>query len=420
MDWQDRVIDGIIQAQTLEQAYRNLDKKFPTIIKVIQIAPEDLPENPASTQLKKVYWKLPVISELLFSKQRNQIWKGKISTENSALAAKQLWILLHAGFPVTKGLTLIEQTSEPHLGSIIKDIHQNIKNGISFSQAVAKHPNLFPPVCLAIIRSGETSGKLEYCFQEISELLEKQFVLKKKIWAALSYPFTLTVVSSLILFFFLGYLLPSGMAVYQNYHFQLPLATKCLLIVISIFHSQLFKIAISAGAAVFIFLYFFLFGTDIFKKKIDLWLLKIPGVKDLTLKICIHRSLFTLAFLIENGISITESCNLAADVSGNAIFSNKFKTIGEHMKKGEGVHESFRSTDLFTKLALDLIGTGESSGKLPELLKKASQIYAQEVDTKLDTLVKLLEPCFLVGLSGIVLLIAISAFMPMLTLSQHL
>ncbi len=420
MDWEDRVIDGMIKAKTLEQAYRKLDKKFPTIVRVELISPEDVPENPAVTQLKKTYWKLPVIPDLVFSKKPEQIWKGKISNESSTYFARQMWVMLHAGLPLVQGLTLLEQTSEPHLSSILKEINKHVQKGEPLSQAIAKHPNLFPPVCLAIIKSGEASGKLERSFQEIAEMLEKQLVLKKKIAAALAYPFTLAVVSSFLLFFFLSYLLPKGMAIYQNFHFQLPLTTRFLLFIISIFHSEFFKIVILSGAAILIFLYFFLFGRPSFRKKLDSWILKTPSLRNFALKIYIYRSLFALSFLIENGIPIVESCKLAGEVSGNTVFCDKIGAVGDCLKKGEGVHEAFQSSGLLTKLALDLIGTGEASGKLPELMGKASQIYEQEIELQLDTMVKLIEPCFLVGLSGIVLFIAISAFMPMLTLARHL
>ncbi len=419
LDKNDQAAEGIIRAPTFEQAYQILDKKFPSLIRVEPASPDEIPEEVVVAQFKRIYWKIPVLPEFFFSK-KNQIWKGKIPQQISVFFARQMALILHAGLPFLQGLTLLEETSEPHLASILKEIKSGIKKGLSFSQCLHRHPNLFPQACTAMIESGEASGKLERSFLEIAELLENQLFIKRKITASLSYPATLVVVSVLLLSFLVNDVLPQGLKIYQRYKFKLPFLTRFLLFVIEILHSQSFHAIFflclaAAGVGIF---FFSLYPSA--KKVMDVCKLKVPILNDLALKIYTARTLFALSFLIDSGIPFVESCQLAGRTSGNIVFQERFNQVEKYLKDGEKMADSFKALGLFPRMILDLIATGETSGKISELLKKAAEYYETQIQYQLETLIRILEPCLLIGMSFIVLFIALAVFLPVFTLVQHM
>lgn len=346
-----------------------------------------------------------------FSIKTNFAIFNKVKYDDMIFFTRQLQTVVRAGIPLISGLkALEEQTTNPRLKEAIKNIHKDIDKGQTFSDALAKHKNVFPEIYVSMIRAGEVSGSLEEVFERLSGVLEFQMKTKDMLKTATRYPMLVigTLVGAFVVL--IKFVVPKFAVVFKESKVELPLPTRMLMFLSDIFQDY---------ALITIVLFIAIVAAFIFYKRtkqgtllMDRLLLKIPIIGPLILKICMNRFAFMLENLVRTGLPIVQTLEIVSKTVGNEFIAKKIKEISVKVEKGKGITGPMKEAKIFPPLVLHLVSTGEETGALEEMMREVSMHYNREVTYSVTRLASWIEPIMTLGLAGMVLFMALAIFMP--------
>jgi len=340
-----------------------------------------------------------------------RLWR-KVKRKDLLTFSVHLQTIVSAGIPIIQGLgDLIDQTGNPTFKKVLEDVRAAIQSGSSLSEALEKHPKAFSDLYVSVIHAGETSGNLDSVLTDLIGFLEWQEEIISSIRQATIYPIiVLTAVTGLVILL-MTFVFPRFTAIFEKANVPLPLPTR-IVMAISHFLVNDWPYLIG-GFILFLILFRMFIKTDAGRHTFDRLKLKIPIFGKLILKINLSRFSHYLGTLIRAGIDITQSLFIVEKVIENVILSDIIRITRARVQAGEFMSDSLREYPQFPPLVIRMISIGESSGNLEETLGKVSSYYDREVPATIKKVFAIFEPLVIVFLASIVLLMALSMFLPL-------
>jgi type II secretory pathway component PulF len=388
-------VKGSVDASSREAAREQLARMglFPTEITIPS-------EKPAETS--PIGW----LRSLFFG----------ISIKDKIFFTKQLSLLLKAGVPLLDALTLLSEQTKGNLHSVLVALKDDIKEGSSLADGLSKFPRVFDTVFVQLVKAGEASGKLEVVLDRLSETLEKQDALSKKIRGALTYPIIQLVIISLITVVLLVAVVPQLAAVFKQQKAAMPWSTT-FLIALSEF-LQHYYLAVIVGIILFVFSFTAFIKTPTGNYWWNRIKLKIPLVGYFSRMGVVVLFSRTLGMLLEAGVNLSDALDIVVKIVKNPVLEKALSEARENIIKQGRVAQYLKETDLFPPVAIYLINTGEQSGSLDTMLLAVAQNYEADLSDLSSRLSTLLEPFLLVLMAAIVGFIVFSIMSPIMKLTQ--
>jgi len=335
----------------------------------------------------------------------------KVKLKEMAMFSRQFATMIDAGLSVVKCLDILQkQSRNPRLKDVIGQIKHDVAGGTSLTEAVQRHPRIFSPLYINMIRSAEAGGILDTVLDRLSGFLEKEQEVRGKVKSAMTYPVVVFVFAMLMVLGLLMFVLPKFKGIFEAMNLKLPLTTKLMLnfsvYVQSYWYIGLVLIVvgiIGAKAAM---------RTDKGRYAVDALKLKIPIFGDLILKTAISRFARTFGTLITSGVPVLRALEIVSETAGNRVVSDIVARARVSIKEGDKISTPLFASKVFPVMVTQMIAVGEETGRLDQMLGKVANFYDEEVDSTLKGLTSLIEPLMIVGLGLIVGFIAVSVISP--------
>ena len=329
----------------------------------------------------------------------------------------QLANMIGAGISLPSSLqTLSEQIENEKLRAAVSDVYNDIKGGQTFSDALKKHPDIFPPIFTNMIRAGEVAGNLDDILNRLATFVEHESEMRQKITTALFYPMILGVFGTIVVILIIVTILPSFAKIFIEGNVPLPMPTMVLYnLNLSIrAYWKHFIVAVTA----FYFYFKWYKKTPSGKYLLDSILLKVPVWGKLIRESTIARLTRTLASLISSGVPMLQALEVTEKTIDNAIISGVIKDVYSSVSKGETISEPLRKSGQFPAMPVHMIAVGEETGALDAMLNKVADFYDMATEYSIKRITALIEPVFLVILGGMVGFIFASILLPIFTMMK--
>ncbi len=336
----------------------------------------------------------------------------RVGYDDLVLFNVQLSKLVQVGIPLVTALnTLGQQTEQARLRAVIGDVARNTEGGASFSEALGRHPAVFSPLFISMVRAGEVSGKLDEILRRLAIFTKRQAELRQHLRTALTYPALLMVVGLGAIAFLLLGIIPKFMAIFMEAGVPLPLPTWLLFIASHVLRRHgLWLLGALAGLG---FAFQAYRRTPSGRRRLDVALLRAPMLGELARKAAISRLARTLETLLESGVPVLESLAIAAETCGNAIIADTCRTAETSVRQGGSIAEPLRISGEFPPMVVQMLSVGESSGTLDHMLGEIAEHYDELVQHHLKRLTALIEPLCLIVMGGVVAFIMASVLLPL-------
>lgn len=341
----------------------------------------------------------------------------KVNFNDIVNFTRQLAMMLNAGLTLTDALAILKKqaTKQGYL-KLLDDLDKELKSGNSFSSALKKYPQYFSNLYIALVKSGEASGKLNEILLRLAENLDKQRELKGKITGALIYPVIIILAMLGVMFVMITFVIPQLLNLYKDFNITLPLTTQILIFISSLL-SKIWPIIL--GIIIFsVPIAKRFLSLESVKYKIDSFLLKLPvfgRIIQMTALVTVTR---TLSILISSGIQILDGLLIVIDISDNLVYKKVFQQIYKDVEKGSPLGEAMSKNDIFPPVLVQMTTVGEETGKLDETLLKISQYFEMESELAIKTATTLIEPAILVFLGLGVGFLVMSVITPIYNLTS--
>lgn len=330
---------------------------------------------------------------------------------------RQVAIMLNAGLTLIDSLEILKkQTTKLPLKKMIEAIDAKIKGGSSFSVALKDYKSNFSNLYIALVRSGEASGKLGEILLRLADNLEKEREFKSKLKGALIYPIIIVVGMFVVMFIMVTFVLPKLLGLYKDFNVELPLSTK-ILIGISSFSTRFWPLVLVLIVVGFYFAKKYL-GTKAGKKSFDQFALKLPVFGQIISVSALVESTRTLAILIAAGISILDALSIVVDSTDNSVYQQAFLTVSQKVEKGQSMGVALEQEGIFPPILVQMSQVGEQTGNLDDTLLRLSKYFEMESEMATKTMTTLIEPLILVILGVGVGFLVMSVITPIYNLTN--
>lgn len=348
-----------------------------------------------------------------FTRQSGVQRGARVKANDFLLFNQQLAALLRAGIPILQSITMLRRrATSVRLRTVLEEVEDAIRGGAALSQAFAAQGNIFPRIYTASILAGERSGALDEVLSRYVTYMRRSVALRRKIRGALAYPLFLLVASLGMVIFLVVYVVPRMSELFGGLGGKLPLVTQIVLGISGWLTGNLFWLA-PLIVIVSIVLILWL-RTPQGRLSRDALTLKIPLVGKLLVQLAVAQAARSLATLLAGGITLVESWEIAAESITNLELRRRSSAILSLIREGQSFTESLEQAKWVPELALDMIGIGERSGSLREMLDEVATFYDAEGEVRLEQLTTTLEPAILVVMGGIVVVILLAIYLPII------
>ncbi|MBL8188275.1 MAG: type II secretion system F family protein [Acidobacteria bacterium] len=337
----------------------------------------------------------------------------KIKLDDFLLFNQQLAALLHAGLPVLQSIQMLRQRSpNAKLRAVLADVETRIKSGSALSEAFASQGETFPKIYTASILAGERSGNLDDVLRRYVEYTKAIAQLRRKIRGALTYPILLLCAATILVTVLTTFVIPQFSSLYDNMGTELPTITKVVVGFSSSIRENLFWLAPALAGLIAAIVSWR--KTENGRRTMDRWILKIPIIGDLIRQMTTAQFSRSMATLLAGGITVVESFQIALASVANRELLRSTEPALPKVREGKPFTESLAEAGWVPELATDMIGVGERSGSLREMLDEVSGFYDAETEVKLGQLTSLIEPAILFVMAGVVITILLAIYLPLL------
>ncbi len=323
---------------------------------------------------------------------------GRISTKDKVVFTRQLATLIGAGLPLSQSLhTVLEQTQNKQLQSIIQDITGSVEGGKSLSQAFSKHKNIFDNVFISLVAAGELSGTLDNALQRIATQQEKDADTMSRIRGALTYPLIVLFVIGAVMAFMLFTVVPQVQKLYESLRKPLPVLTQVMVNVANFTEKFWWLILIILVLAVYFAIQYV--RTDAGRRMMDALKLNVPFFKGMFSRLYMARFARTGQTLLATGVSMLDMLRITETAVNNSIIGKAIERAADKVKGGKALSDALKSEPVIASLVPQMISIGEQSGKIDEMMGKAAQVYEDELDEEVRTISTAIEPVLMVVLA---------------------
>lgn len=346
----------------------------------------------------------------------------KIKTRDLVVFTRQLSTMINAGVPLVRSLnTLNEQTGSAKLKEVLSAVAKDVESGISFAEALEKHPKVFGPIYTNMVKAGEAGGILDDILKRLAMQQEKDASIRKKIKSASAYPTVLLVITVVAFFALMTFVVPKIGKIVTDLAGDgavLPLQTRALLAISDfMINYWYFFAAIIIGGVIGLRRYI---KTKKGRRNWHVLLLKIPVLKTIITKVAIARFARIFSSLMTAGVSVQESIKVTAAAIGNVVIEEELKEAGKAVTAGQQLSQPLSTSKHFPPIVSQMLAVGEETGQTDVVLVKVADFYEEEVDNLVDSLSSIIEPVMIVVMGAMVGLIASAVIGPISELSQSI
>ena len=346
-----------------------------------------------------------------------KLFRQKVEHIDVLLFSRQIHTLLRAGVPIMRALAgLQESSSNPAMREVLQDVRESLDSGREMSLSLARHPKVFSPFYLSMVRVGEMTGRLEEVFIRLFDHLAFERFMKDQVKSALRYPSFVVAAMAIAIIIVNIFVIPAFAKVFKGFGAQLPLMTR-LLIGFSDFMLAWWPVLLLGIVAAF-------FGFRAWLKTPkgrytwDRLKLKIPIAGKIIEKATLARFAASFALASRSGVPIIQTLTNVAETVDNAYISAKVLRMRDGVERGESILRTSISAGVFTPVVLQMIAVGEESGALDDMMKEVADMYQSEVEYELKTLAQQIEPILIIALGIMVLILALGIFLPLWDLGK--
>jgi len=338
-----------------------------------------------------------------------------VSAQTLAIFSRQMAALINAGLPLMRTLLVLEdQTADRKLRGVLGSVASDVEGGSSLSASLGRHPDIFPPLMVSIVKVGESGGFLGAALNSVAENYRKQAELHGKIRSATTYPAVVLVIAIIGVLVMVTFIVPVFENMFAGLGSGLPLPTQIL---VTISHNMVWILpALIVLLIVLAVVWSRNRYTDGYRKVVDPIKLKMPIFGKLITKMAVARFSRNLAMMLDAGVPIIQALSIVGQASNNWKIEHTVREIQESIRAGRSFAGPLAKEDVFPPMVAQMVAVGEESGTLAQMLGSIADFYEEEVETATEQLSSLIEPILIVGLGVVIGGMVISLYMPIFTL----
>jgi general secretion pathway protein F len=361
---------------------------------------------------------LPVsVNEVAAQESRTQRTGGsftllrRVSTTDLSLLTRQLATLVRAGLPLEEALLAVsQQTERPRVQSILLGVRARVMEGHTLADGLADFPRVFPEIYRATVAAGEQSGHLDTVLERLADYTESREVLRQKVMGAMLYPIVLTIMSFTIVSILLAYVVPKVVQVFENSHAKLPLMTRALVALSDLIRHYGIWLLLGMIAAAVLFARWQREPAN--QRRVHRWLLTLPLVGKLLRGFNTARFTRTLSILTASAVPVLDALRISGEVVTNLPMRDAVSEATARVREGAPIGRSLAASRLFPPMTIHLISSGESSGRLEDMLERAALSQERELEGLVTALTGLLGPLLIVAMGLFVMGIVFAMLLP--------
>ncbi|HEY3925588.1 MAG TPA: type II secretion system F family protein [Acidothermaceae bacterium] len=335
----------------------------------------------------------------------------KVKLKDLSVMARQFATMVNSGLSLLRTLSILaEQTTNPELARVLGVVRNEVETGTALSAALAKHPRVFPPIMINMVRAGEVGGFLDSVMMQLATNFESEVKLRGKVKSAMTYPVVVLCISVVAVIGMLLFIVPVFKKLFLQLGGKLPLPTQ-ILVDISSELKLLLPLAIVV-AIVFMVLWGKYKHTPQVRNVVDPLKLKAPVFGKLFQQIAISRFTRNLGTMMHSGVPILQSLDIVADTTGNIVVGRVVRDVQDSVRTGEALTAPLSKHPVIPAMVVQMMTVGEETGALDTMLHKISEFYDQEVEATTESLTALIEPLMIAFLGGIIGSMIVALYMP--------
>lgn len=337
---------------------------------------------------------------------------GRPTTVDLVLFARQMYAITKSGLPLLRGLRgLAESTHNAMLRDALHDVLQSLESGRDFASSLARHPQIFSPLFLGMVRVGESTGTLDNAFLQLGEYLGQDQDVQDRVKSALRYPLIVVIMIALAVAVITVFVIPNFAPLFKILGNDIPWPTRVIMGTSSFVRHHgpsLLAGLVLLGIGVKRYV-----GTAAGRYRWDGYKLKIPVLGRLLSQSILSRVTRSLAITLQAGLPMIQALTLLSRSAGNEYLAERLLRLRDAVERGDSLSRAATTSGIFPSLVLQMMLVGEETGELTRLLEEIAGFYQREVDYRLRNLTAMIEPILIVGVGGLVLILALGVFLPM-------
>jgi len=372
-------------------------------------------KDAVSSKLRSMGYVIVTLNEstgLLASLSSISIGTG-VKPADITVFARQFATMIGAGLSLTKCLSILGQQSESAaLRAIINQLMRDVESGQSLSDAMSKHPKVFPPIFVNMVRSGETGGVLDEVLNRVADHFERESMIKGRIKSAMTYPIAMGALVLLVLVAMMLFVVPTFQNMFSSMGGTLPLPTQILVSISEGSRSWpglVFVVTLTA----LVVLFRWWKNTDNGRFTWDAIKLRLPLAGKLIRKMALARFTRTFGTLVAAGVPILAALDIVGSTAGNEVIARALRKVRAAIREGETIAKPLGENPVFPAMVVQMIAVGEETGALDAMLSKVAEFYDEEVTAGVEGLTSIIEPVMMATLGGVVGGIVIALYLPM-------
>ncbi len=343
--------------------------------------------------------------------------RKKIRSNDLIMFADHLSTMLSSGVNLNRSLMILSDLSENrHFSRVIQDIQNKIRQGSFLWQALKAYPDVFPPVFINMVRAGEAGGILDVVLNRLSQYMTGIQQLKEYLVSSMIYPVILGLTAFASILVMLLIVVPRFAEIFTDMGVDLPLATQMMLVCGHFLQNYWWLIVLVPAAGFFLFKY--LVSKQGGRQRWDRFKLGLPLLGPILLKIEIARFTKTLGALLNSGISILSALNIVKEILTNQILRDSLDLVYNDLKQGWMLSASLEKNQVFPQLAVNMLGVGEESGRMPEMLEKLGDMYDKDLKTAIKSFTSLFEPMVILVMGLVIGAMVVSMLLAIFSLNE--
>lgn len=335
----------------------------------------------------------------------------KVRPLDVQLFSRQMYTLLKAGVPIMRGLAGLQESAGNHaFGRVLQDTRESLDSGRELSASLRRHPGVFNPFYISMVRVGETTGRLDEVFLHLFDHLEFERDMKSRVRTAMRYPLFVIVAMIAAIAVINLFVIPAFAKVYAGFNVELPLITR-MLIGASNFTLHYWPLMLAAIVAAVLAFRMYI-ATPNGRYRWDKTKLRIPIMGKIVMKGALARFARSFSLAGRSGVPVLQSLSVVSQTVDNKYIESRIEQMRDGVERGESILRTATTAGVFTPVVLQMIAVGEETGELDSLMGEVADMYEREVDYELKTLSAQIEPILILMLGVLVLILALGVFLP--------
>ncbi|NLO47538.1 MAG: type II secretion system F family protein [Clostridiales bacterium] len=342
----------------------------------------------------------------------------KVNKRDLAVFCRQLAVIINSGVTIIEAIDILsKQMSKKIFRDALEAVGDDVQKGKLLSQAMSSFPTIFPEFLRNMIRVGEASGTLDDIMDQMANYYESEDKINRKVKSAMTYPMILGIMTVGVVILLMVMVLPMFSGVLSEMGGEMPGITKVLMSISSFMTANFLYIVF---IIVFIIIGITAYGrSDSGRLRFDAIRLKVPVFKNITIKVITSRFARSMGILLKSGLNIINAMDIMSTLIGNRVVEARFVQSSEEVQQGRGISESLVKLEIFPPLLIHMVAVGERTGELDQMLLRTSGFFDDEAEAAISKMTTMIEPAMIVVLAGVIGVILLSIFLPMLSIMNN-